>query len=156
MKKLIFAVATVFVSVSLGAAPVSAASSGSSYVESQIRYALSAIPGGERTAYDTVEWERGDVVLTVSNSPASKAVGTCATGAFCAFSGFSLAGSRLSFTTCTTHSTAQLSAVHSIANAKAANDVQARNSSSTVLVTLDPASQVNTAPAGVSQLRCVP
>lgn len=128
-------------------------------VQDQIDHALSEIPGGVQTGSNTVEWEDGAVTLTVADPNGSVlfAVGSCATGAYCAYSDLSLTGSKLSFTTCnTTVSTAALlTGVRSIANARSTGYVQAKNGSGTTLATIYAGGQLNSAPTGVIQLRCV-
>ncbi len=122
-------------------------------VQEQVDAALAAVPGGVQTSATTVSWERGTVTLTVA--PA-KSVGSCVTGSFCAFSGTNLTGSKLTFTSCTVHSTAALSGgVHSIANATALGTVYGETSSGTVLSIVLPGGQQNSSPAGIAQLDCL-
>lgn len=127
--------------------------------QDRIDQVLAEFPGGVQTGPATVAWEGGAVVLTVvvPGSEAARSVGDCATGAYCAYAATNLGGSKLAFTTCdTTVSTAPLgSAVRSVANARGTGYVQAKNAGGTTLATISAGGQLNSAPAGISQLRCV-
>ena len=105
-------------------------------VQQRIDEAMQARPGGIQFSATEISWDDGAVVLTVDGGVGPHAIGSCATGAFCAWDGANLTGSKLSFTSCGTHSTAGLSVVRSIANARSSGSVKAKNASGTVLVTL--------------------
>lgn len=139
-------------------APAVAAPADAASVQDVIDAALARAPGGVQTGPNTVEWEDGAIELTVADPAAVTvlAVGSCATGAYCAYDGTSLTGSKLTFWTCdTVVSTSVLSSVGSIANARATGVVQARNSSGIPMATVSAGGQLASAPAGVTSLRCV-
>jgi len=121
----------------------------------QIDDLLRTNPGGTQTGPNTITWEGGAVELRLAPDGASRAVGTCPTGSFCAFSSTNLAGSRVSFTTCSTHSVGSLiGTAKSIANARTSGTVYGENSSGSVLSTIGANGRVNAAPANVTQLGC--
>lgn len=84
-------------------------------VHPDVAYALKAEPGGVVVNYFTAEWPESGMRIEVS---VTFAVGSCATGAICAYSSAAQAGTKLSWTTCGTKSTSALSTVGSIANAR--------------------------------------
>lgn len=141
--------------ISLGASPSQAADGP---LQDQINQVLEEFPGGVQTSATTISWDGGAMTLTLANPSgfAAAAVGSCATGAYCAYNGLSLTGSKLSFTSCpATSSTAALpGVVRSIANARSSGSIQGRNSGGTVLTTVAAGGQVNSAPTGVTELRC--
>lgn len=110
--------------------------------------------GGEQTAYNEVTWDGGAVVLTIADEDAaSRAIGSCATGSFCAFSASGYAGSKLTFATCVANqSTAALGAVRSVANARSIGTVTAYNGN-TPLFSVFANSGTNTS-ASVTKLSC--
>lgn len=117
---------------------------------------LAANPGGTIIDEHTISWENGTVVLTLEGGRNARAVGSCATGAFCAYNSPGLTGSKLTFTSCdTTQSTAPLGAVRSIANARSGGSVHGQSSSNANLVTVPANSSSSPAPTGVVKLRCV-
>ena len=138
-----------------GTAPAHAADPS---LDAQVERILTDFPGGVRTSENTIEWKGGAVVLTLAspNQIAPLSVGSCATGSYCAYTGVSLSGSKLSFTTCpATVSTAALpGVVRSVANARSSGTVRPLNASGTVLATIAAGGQVNSAPTGITQLRC--
>jgi len=143
----------------LAMAPMSASYAGAvetPSVQEQVDAALAAVPGGTQVDANTVVWYGGQMILDVEGPFSTQSVGSCATGNFCAYGGLNLTGTKLSFTTCGTFSTAAISLVRSIANARSTNNVQARNSSATVLATLAPGGFDNSAPTGIASMRCVP
>lgn len=129
-------------------------SAGTLSVQQRIDEAMLARPGGTQISATEVSWEDGAVVLTVDDGVGTRSIGSCATGAFCAWDGANLTGSKLSFTSCSTYSTAGLSVVRSIANARSSGSVKAKNSSGTVLITLSPGAWTGSAPYGVTTLSC--
>lgn len=98
-----------------------------------IEYALDAVPGGIVVDSDTVVWP--ELGMTLDVIPGwSRAVGTCPTGAHCAFSKAGLAGNRLTWTSCLpSHTVSGISSVGSIANARTGVTSRARSSSGGVL-----------------------
>ena len=147
-----------FVLVSGVSDPAEAAAADS--FQEQIDDVLERFPGGVQTGPTSVEWDGGAVELVFAHptAPGVASVGSCATGAYCAFNLPNLGGTRLSLTTCgTTVSTAALpGSVQSIANARATGSVQARNGSGTTLATVAAGGQLNVAPSGITHLRCSP
>lgn len=118
-----------------------------------VEYALSAVPGGIIIDEHTVIWPELEMQLSVVPEW-TRAVGTCATGQYCAYSKSNRGGTKLSWTSCTTVSTAALASVGSIANARSSGTVQARSSAGTVLATASAGGSVNVFGA-VSTLRCI-
>jgi hypothetical protein len=96
-------------------------------VHPAVAYALNAQPGGVATSYYSAEWPKLDMTLDVAWA-STFAVGTCATGTICAYSEGAMAGVKLSWTTCGSKSTAALSTVGSIANARTSGTLTARQS----------------------------
>lgn len=117
-----------------------------------VEYAINAVPGGTVVDEYTVVWPELSMTLTAP-APGQRAVGTCATGQYCAYSEANRGGTKLTFGVCTIVSTSALSSVGSIANARSAGNVQARNSSLSVLGTASAGSSVNVV-GGTSTLRC--
>lgn len=127
-------------------------------LQEQIDEILLTHPGGTQAGPRTVTWEDGTIVLRlVSDRIAPLSVGSCATGYYCAYNGLNLSGSSLSFSTCST--TVSLAAlpgiVRSLANARSTGYIQGLNSSGTSLTTVYAGNQVSSAPAGITQLKCV-
>lgn len=118
-----------------------------------IAYALATVPGGVVVDAQRAEWPELEMTIEAT-SDTERAVGSCATGAVCAFSGSGLSGTKLSWNSCGTFSTAGLSSVGSIANARSAGYLQARTSSGSVVATAIAGSWANTS-GSVSNVRCV-
>lgn len=127
---------------------------------------LEDFPGGVQTAPNEITWGSGETILTLTSDETataasrgdtlSRSVGSCSTGYYCAFSGNNLSGSKLSFSLCnTTHSTAALGGVRSIANARSFGTVYGKNSSGTVLATVGSGGSEPYASASITQLSCV-
>lgn len=116
-------------------------------------YALDAVPGGVVVDSRNAVWPELGMEITVP-SPFLRAVGSCATGTYCAYSEPNRGGTRLSFSICTVVSTAGLSTVRSIANARSSGTVQARAGSGTVLASAGAGATANVTGA-VSNLRCL-
>lgn len=124
-------------------------------MQERIDQVLAEHPGGTQISQNEVAWDDGDVILTLASGGISTfAVGSCATGKFCAYSGTFLSGSRLTFSSCGTHSTTALGAVRSIANARSSGSVQGKNSSNSVLVTVGAGSSNGSTPIGVTKVSC--
>lgn len=116
-----------------------------------IAAALAEVPGGVVVDAHHAVWpELGMSVDAPSED--DRAVGSCATGNVCAFSGTGLSGTRVSWSTCGTY--APGITVRSIANARSAGYVQARTSSGSVLATAIAGSSANVSGA-VADVRCV-
>ncbi|MBD3941762.1 peptidase inhibitor family I36 protein [Microbacterium sp. NEAU-LLC] len=111
--------------------------------------------GGTQTAANEVSWDDGAVVLTLTADGAQPlAVGTCPSGAFCAFDGVSYTGNKLTFFSCTTgNSVAALSSVRSLANSRSSGTVRAYDGWATV-ATLAPNTGAPSVAAGTDKLNC--
>jgi hypothetical protein len=124
-------------------------------VQEQIDAALRAEPGGIQTGPNTARFDNGTAILTIPDL-AARSVGSCTTGSFCAYSGTSLTGAKLTFTSCSVHSTAALTGgVHSIANATSLGIVYGETSSGTVLSTVLAGASQSSSPSGIAQLDCL-
>lgn len=151
MRKLLAVVGAILIAMS-GATVAHAEDSA---LQARIDAILAAHPGGVQTAPNEIEWQGGDVTLTLDVPGLSPfAVGSCATGKFCAYDGASLTGAKLTFTTCTTHSTAALGSVRSLANARSSGTVQGLSGLGAVLTTVSAGGRVNSAPTGIEKVRC--
>ncbi|MCU1542629.1 MAG: hypothetical protein JWM50_494 [Microbacteriaceae bacterium] len=136
MRKLAVAVAAALLLMGLGAAPASALTKGDGGLQVRIDGVLAEYPGGVQISATTVSWDGGAILLTFP-SPYSQAIGTCATGSYCAFSSTNYSGTKLAFTGCsvggTANSLAPLGAsVRSVANARTSGTVRAMNGISVV------------------------
>lgn len=109
--------------------------------------------GGEQIAPNQVSWDDGDITLTLSTGTTTRAVGTCATGKFCAYSQLNQQGSKLTFTTCTApNSTSPIGSVRSVANARTSGTVTAYNGSAAVLTVA--AGRTTNTGATITRLGC--
>ncbi|WP_298873846.1 peptidase inhibitor family I36 protein [uncultured Microbacterium sp.] len=113
--------------------------------------ALAEVPGGVVIDARHAVWPELGMSIDVPAED-DKAVGSCATGNVCAFSGSGLSGTRVSWSTCGTY--APGITVRSIANARSAGYAQARSSSGSVLATAIAGSSANVSGA-VADVRCV-
>lgn len=114
--------------------------------------ALERVPGGVVIDARHARWPELGMRIDVPADD-DRAVGSCATGNVCAFSGTGLSGTRVSWSSCGTY--APGITVRSIANARSAGYVQARSSSGSVLATAIAGSSANVSGA-VADVRCVP
>lgn len=144
--------------LTVGAGPASAASD---LLQDRVDAVISEF-GGTQTASNEVSWEGGAVVLTIEDGIAPRAadgialgaIGNCAAGAFCAYSGFGYSGNKLTFTACTSgNSVAALGTVRSIANARTSGIVRAYDGS-TLVATLSPGTGRSSVPVGIDKLNC--
>ena len=110
----------------------------------EVLYALRAEPGGVALTPTTAVWPALGMTLEVQSA---RAVGSCATGTICAYSGAALTGTRLTWTTCGTKSTVAISTVGSIANARSSGTLSARGSSGTVYASAGTGASANVAVA---------
>lgn len=106
-------------------------------LQDRIDAILQEHPGGIQIDDRSISWENGAVTLTLDAGTGARSIGTCATGSYCAFSGYNYAGTKLSFTSCSaggsSGSLALLGNVpHSVANARTSGTVAARNGGSTI------------------------
>ena len=121
--------------------------------------------GGTQTAANEVSWDDGAVVLTLAPEETSSrfggsggitafSVGSCPSGSFCAYSGTSYTGSRLTFSGCTAgNPVSALGSVRSLANSRSTGTVRAYAGWATV-ATLSPNSGASSVSAGVDKLNC--
>lgn len=144
----------------LAAAPASAATD---ELQDEVDAVIAEF-GGTQTAPNEVSWDDGAVVLTIAPDDAASrfglsgvtafSVGSCPSGAFCAYSGTSYTGSRLTFTACTTgNSVAALGTVRSLANSRGYGTVRAYDGWATV-ATLGPNTGAASVAAGIDKLNC--
>ncbi|RLP75202.1 hypothetical protein D9V32_09870 [Mycetocola tolaasinivorans] len=108
-----------------GATAASAAApAGADAIQARVDRVLVEFPGGVQTGPGEVTWGGGEAILTIvdeaSTGFSTFAVGSCATGNMCAYTGVNQTGSRIIFTSCTAaNSVSPLgSPVRSIANAR--------------------------------------
>lgn len=94
-------------------------------VDHEIAYALSVEPGGYATGAHSAYWPELGMTMTSSLAVTTLSVGSCSTGTVCAYSGYSLTGAKLSWSGCSTYSTAALPSVGSIADARSSGKLQA-------------------------------
>lgn len=140
------------------AAPIAQAEPVAPNTDEVVSYALDAVPGGYATSEHTGYWPELGMTLVseggqdTQRGDRAKVVGSCGNGAVCAYSGSSLSGSKLSWSSCGTHSTAALSSVRSIANARSSETLRARNGS-TVLASTTPGTQKNVS-GSVTNIYC--
>lgn len=121
--------AAVVLTVAFTSAPLVAHAEAMNSLQSQVDQVLEDFPGGTQTGAGEISWEGGAIVLTLESTFSTFAIGSCATGSYCAWSGKSYMGAKLSFTNCsaagTTNSVAALGVVGSIANARTSGHVTA-------------------------------
>ena len=85
---------------------VAAYADDTSELQARVDAVLAEFPGGSQTAPNEVTWEDGAVILTLAADEGlitTMAVGSCATGYYCAYSGYNLSGSKLSFSAIALH-----------------------------------------------------
>lgn len=161
MKKLAVIILTVLVSFILGG---TIAQASTHHLQLEVDQVLSEHPGGVQTGPGEITWNDGEVILNLQSghdetelshdiSPFST-VGSCASGYFCGFTSTGLAGSKISFSSCTaSNSVSPLgSAVRSVANARNSGTVYAYNGSSAVLSVA--ANSWNNTSATITRLGC--
>ena len=119
-----------FVAVALVLAAPLASSAEEQAIHPDVAYALAAEPGGVVLGCGSAEWPdlgmRIDAAPPASGIIGVQSVGTCATGSICAYASTGISGTKLSWTTCGSKSTAALAQVGSIANARSSGTLQAR------------------------------
>ena len=149
--------AIVLVLMGLGASPAVSDPTGSDTLQTQIDDVLAHYPGGIQISPTTISWEDGAILLTFP-APYGRAIGSCATGSYCAFSGSSYSGTRLAFTGCsattTSNSLSSLgSSVRSVANARTSGTVRAMDGA-TVVHTLSANTGVVSNASSLTALSC--
>ena len=96
-------------------------------LDPRIVHALAAEPGGVVTSSTTVVWPELGMELTIPDDVATFGLSTkCPSGTICAFEDLNEGGTRLSWGSCGTFSTAALTSVESVANARSIGTVHAR------------------------------
>lgn len=142
--------------VSAPAAANASESTGSSELQQRIDETLRLNPGGTQVSANQIQWDGGSMELTLVSDNA-RSIGSCATGSFCVYSGTSLTGSKLAFTSCdTTVSTNALGgAVRSLANARSSGYITGKNSAGGVLTQLNAGATNASAVSGITQVKCV-
>jgi hypothetical protein len=105
-------------------------------LQERVEAVMREFPGGTQIADDSIAWQRGEVVMTLEGGSNAKSIASCATGAYCAWSGVNYTGTKLSFTACsyggTSSSLAALPTKRSYANARTTGTVRVVNGASTV------------------------
>lgn len=137
--------------LALTAAPLTASADQS--VDPAVAYALAEVPGGVLLTPSSAEWPSLGMRIDAPDARA-RSVGTCATGAICAYSGVNRSGTKLSWTSCGTKSTAALSTVGSIANARSSGVLNA-NAGSVVRASAGAGASTNVAAAYQSAITSV-
>lgn len=130
----------------------------STALQERVEAILDQYPGGTQIAENEIAWDGGAVILTLeaSGGITPMAVGSCATGSYCAYSGYNLTGSKLSFSSCgAPQPVGVLGTVRSIANARTAGAIEAQSSGGGWLATIGANGALFTAPSGVAYLNCL-
>ncbi len=142
MKRLTLTAAIVGLTVAMfGIAGPASASTGDADVDPQIAAVMAEVPGGVLVDSHHAVWPGIDMELVVPDSSgvaARSAVGSCANGQVCVYTGSSLGGSILSWGTCGYHAIPSSFTAKSVADARGSGSAQARSGSTVVA----------TAPAG--------
>lgn len=130
--------------VSLGSAPAIARPTALpvSAQAAEVASVLDRYPGGTETAPGVISWDDGATILTLASAEAADAVGTCASGRYCAWANTAYTGTKITFSACsaggTTSSLALLSGyARSTANARSSGTVKAVKSG-TVIYSMAP------------------
>lgn len=121
-------------------------------VHPDVEYALNTVPGGIAVGDTVAVWPALGMILE-AQSALQRAVGSCASGTYCAYALPGLRGTKLTFTVCTNVSTAALQSVGSIANGRSSGNVRARNAAGTTLATAGPNGSANVV-SGTTNLLC--
>lgn len=122
-------------------------------VHPEIAAALAAVAGGTATGYYDATWPALTMTMTVPD-PRVRAVGTCATGTFCAFTGTSMTGTKLAWGTCTTVTPYAGFTTRSIANARGAGSVAQARNGTTILASAASGTSTNVT-GTVTNIRCL-
>jgi hypothetical protein len=123
-----------------------AAATPSSPLQAEVERLLDLTPGGTQLDDHTISWEDGQVIVTVAvpTEIVARAIASCPTGYYCAWTAPGFSGSSIWLASCTVggsaHSLAPLGGVaRSFANARTSGTVTVKNGSS-VVDTLTPSS----------------
>lgn len=158
-KRLVSALVLAFV-LTLGGAAVATATTPND-LQSQVNEVLAQYPGGEQIGPGEISWNDGAMILTLEGATAHSgvigamaAVGSCASGAFCAYNGTNLSGAKLTFTNCAALNIVSPlgSPVRSVANARSSGNVHGYNGSA-ITLTVGAQSWANTT-ATIQRLGC--
>jgi hypothetical protein len=138
-------------------APV-AANAAEAPLQERIDAVLKEFPGGTQVGDDSVSWQRGDILLTLEGGSSARAVGSCLTGKYCAWSGTGYSGSKLTFSACSSggiaNSLAPLGGLaRSLANARTSGTVHAKNGS-TVVYSLGAGAGITSNSAALTNMTC--
>lgn len=125
-------------------------------VDPGIAQMLRDIPGGVLVDSRHAVWPALDMeaVAPGAAGASSRAVGTCATGRICAYSGGTMSGTSVSWGTCGTLPVPSSFIPRSLANARTSGYAQARNSGGGVLGTANAGSWVNVSGTATT-VRCI-
>jgi len=142
----------------LGASvPAAASASSPEEIDPQIAQMLEEIPGGVLISGHHAVWPALDMEVTAPQAVhgfAARAVGGCATGRVCVYSGSALTGVAVSWGTCGVLSVPGGFVVRSLADARTSGYAQARNSAGSVLATASAGGWVNVGGTSTT-VRCV-
>lgn len=122
-------------------------------VHPEIAAVIDAVPGGVVIDADHAVWPELGMEMTAADAVSTYAVGPCATGRVCAFSGLNMSGSMLSWSTCGATFPISAFTVRSIADARSSGYLQARNGT-TVVATANAGASANVY-STVTNVRCV-
>lgn len=118
-------------------------------MQGHIDAVIQEFPGAVQTGWNEVTWDDGAVILTIAPGGGlapTAAVGNCASGTYCVYSGQNRTGSKLTFSTCANHSVSPLGGpVRSMANARSSGSVVAKNGGAVVLTVATGTSKNTTA-----------
>lgn len=142
------------------AAPASAETADGADVDPLVAAMMAEVPGGVLLDSNRAVWPELDMELSVpsatmgtTSTTSTSAVGPCASGKICIYTGQSLTGSSLTFGTCGIHSVPSSFTTRSLANARSSGHTQARNGT-TVLATAYAGGWTNVY-GTTTNLRCV-
>lgn len=115
----------------VASASPAAADDGQDDVAPEIALMLGEVPGGVLIDANHAVWPALDMEMTVptasSRSFSAASVGACPSGRICLFTGYSLGGTMLSFSTCGVHTVPSTFSAHSLAHARSSGYSQARD-----------------------------
>jgi len=130
-------------------------------LQQRVDAVLEEFPGGEQIGPNAISWEDGAIVLELADSSiAARAISTCATGSYCAWSYANYGGNKLSFTTCTSGGTIDVSlgtlggTAKSLANARGSGTVTVLNALNSTVYSVPAGVGVPSYGLAASKLRC--
>lgn len=126
----LIAIATGVVLAITAVSPADAVAGGRIDVAPEVAQMLDEVPGGVLIDGNHAVWPELHMELVVpTGSPRSfpaSSVGPCPSGEVCLFTGYSLGGTMLSFSTCGIHSVPSSFSARSLAHARSSGSTQAR------------------------------